>query len=280
MINFIDLETKGFVVIKNFFPDSLISLLREDYQKQYQQSSWNKNKNYQTLSISSVDWKIENSIKSILDDITRNTNLTINCLIPGGAYFNNQLNNFKWHQDHEPFYSWQDMYNAINCWIPIIKDNSLQSGISIIPHDVFFEKYPDFFTRHIVGQGAKKFYKMDTGATIMFDDYHGSVSRLPFDLDDLSLSPELTVGDLLIIRQDVVHRTQDTICDRVALSIRCNNNNGVLTKSHFLKSCTTKERMMNNNIEWYDRFKKKFENADQILIKDMLEIIMQRTFVL
>jgi hypothetical protein len=69
MSNFSDLETKGFIVIKNFFSDSLIGLLREDYQKQYQQSSWNKNKNYQTLSISSVDWKIENSIKSILDDI-------------------------------------------------------------------------------------------------------------------------------------------------------------------------------------------------------------------
>jgi len=278
MINFIDLETKGFVVIKNFFPDSLISLLKEDYQKQYQQSSWNKNKNYNMLVLDS--WNFRPWIEPIIKDISKTTNLDINCVMPGAAYFNNQLCDFKWHQDHECFYSWQDMYNAINCWIPIIKDNSLQSGISIIPHDVFFEKYPDFFTRHIVGQGAKKFRKMDTGATVMFDDYHGSESRLPFDLDDLSLSPELTTGDMLIIRQDVIHRTQDRINDRVAISVRCRNNNGVLTKSHFLKSCARKEQMMNNNIEWYDRFKKKFENADQILIKDMLEIIMQRTFVL
>lgn len=275
MTDFRDLETKGFVVIKKFLPDSLINLLREDYQRRHQQSSDYKNKNYQTLSIPSVDLKTKARIESIFDDITRTTNLNINCVMPRAAYFNNQLIDFKWHQDHEPFYSWQDMYNAINCWLPIIKDDSQKSGIDIVPHDVLFKKYPDFFTDHISGRGAKKFYNMSTDTTIMFDDYHGSVLRLPFNLDDLSITPEVAVGDMLIIRQDVIHRTQDTISDRVAVSIRCNNDNGILTRSHFLKSCISKEKIMNNNKDWYERFKKKFEQADQILIRDMLKILQE-----
>jgi len=269
MTDFRDLEAKGFVVIKKFLPDSLIELIREDYQRRYQQSSDYKNKNYHMLA--SADWSFRPWIDPIIDVISKTTDLKINCIIPGTAYFNNQLMDFKWHQDHECFYSWQDMYNAINCWIPIIKEDSQRSGIDIVPHDMLFEKYPDFFTDHIAGQGAKKFICDISGFTDMRDDYHGNVQRLPFNLNDLSITPEVSVGDMLIIRQDVIHRTQDTIDNRVAISIRCRNDKGILTRSHFLKSCPFKDTMITNRIEWYERFKEKFEQTDQILIRDILE---------
>jgi hypothetical protein len=269
MTNLRDLETKGFVIFKKFFPDSLINLLREDYRSRYQQLSSYRNKNYDMLT--SDDWNFRAWIEPIINDISKTTNLDINCIMPGAAYFNNQLIDFEWHQDHECFYSWQDMYNAINCWIPIIKDDPLQSGIDIVPHDVFFKKCPDFFKNHIVGQGAKKFYLTDSNTTTVRDDYYGDTWRLPFNLDDLSITPEIAVGDLLIIRQDVIHRTQDRISDRVAISVRCRNTNGILTKSHFLKSCPFKDTMINNNSLWYELFKKNFEQNDQILIKDILK---------
>lgn len=273
MTNFRDLETKGFIVIKKFLPDSLTDLIREEYQRRHRQSSDYKNNKYQTLSISSVDWKTKARIESIFVDITRTTNLNINCVMPRAAYLSNQLIDFPWHQDHEPFYSWQDMYNAINCWIPIIKDDPQRSGIDIVPHDILLKKYPHFFTDHVVGRGAKKFYNMSIDTTIMFDDYHGGTLKLPFNLNDLSITPEVAVGDMLIIRQDVIHKTQDTDSGRVAVSIRCNDDNGILTRSHFLKSCISKEKIMNNNKDWYDRFKEKFEHNDKILIKDILKSI-------
>jgi hypothetical protein len=269
MTNFSDLETKGFVVIKKFLPESFIELVREDYQRRYRQPSGYKNKNYQMLY--SDDWNFKPWIEPIIDAVTKTTNLNINCIMPGTAYFNNQLVDFKWHQDHECFYRWQDMYNAINCWVPIVKDTPRQSGIDIIPHDILFEKYPDFFKNYIVGRGAKKFYITRTNTTDMRDDYQGNLLRLPFNLNDLSITPEVTVGDILVIRQDVIHKTQDTIDNRVAVSIRCRNSNGILNRSHFLRSCSFKDKIMNNNKEWYDRFKEKFEHTDQILIKDILE---------
>lgn len=269
MTNFSDLETKGFVVIKKFLPDSLIELVREDYQRRYQQPSGYKNKNYHMFT--SDDWNFRPWIEPIIDAVKKTTRLNINCIMPGTAYFNNRLIDFEWHQDHECFYSWQEMLNAINCWIPIIKDDPRQSGIDIIPHDVLVEKYPDFFRTHVVGQGAKKFFCDINGFTCMRDDYHGIMQRLPLNLDDLSLTPEVGVGDMLIIRQDIIHRTQDTVNDRVAISIRCRNSNSILTRSHFLKSCSFKDTVINNNLEWYDRFKEKFEQNDQILIKDILE---------
>ena len=269
MLNFKDLETKGFVVIKNFLSNNALETLRQDYQKQKDLLNANgaENKNYAIIG-STHDF--QRWINPIVNTISQNTNLLINYVMPGATYFDNQLINFLWHQDHECYYRWQDMYNAINCWIPIIKPNCDQSGISIIPHDKWINKCPEIFADHILGKGAKHFVSLDNGTTDMYDDDLGGHINLPFDINELAITPTVNAGDALILRQDIIHQTQDNINNRVAVSIRCRNINGILTKSKLLNSCTRKNEMIKNNRQWYDQFIEKFEDAEQLIVKDVI----------
>ena len=271
MLTFKDLETKGFIVIKNFLSNNALETLRQDYQKQKDLLNSNsaENKNYALVG-STYDFR--RWINPIVNTISQNTNLSIDCVMTGAAYFDNQLINFPWHQDHECYYQWQDMYNAINCWIPIIKPNYDQSGISIIPHDNWINKCPEIFVNHILGKGAKHFVKLNNGTTDMHDDDLGGHINLPFDIDELAVTPNLNAGDALILRQDIIHQTQDNINNRVAISIRCRNSNGILTKSKLLNSCDRKNEMIKNNRQWYDQFIEKFENTDQLIVKDIIEL--------
>jgi hypothetical protein len=268
MFNFKDLETKGFLVIKNFLSDNALETIEKKY-KTLLDSKSSKNKNYNLIG--SKDDNFHQWITPIVNSISKTTNLDINCVMPGCGYFSNQLVNFDWHQDHECYYRWQDMYNAINCWIPIIKPNKYCSGISIIPHDVWADKYPNIYKDHILGKGAKRFIKLNNGTTDMYDDTAGDSINLPFYLDDLSVTPILDAGDVLILRQDMVHRTQDNLDDRLSISIRCRNSNGILTKNNLLISCQYKDMMIKNNPEWYDDFMEKFKSADQIKIKNIIK---------
>jgi len=267
MINFKDLETKGFVVIKNFLSNNILETLRQDYQKQKDLLNINgaKNKNY---AIMRSQQNCRSYMYPIINIISQNTNLLINHIMPDSGYFDNQLINFDWHQDHECYYQWQDMYNAINCWIPIIKPSCDQSGISIIPQDNWINKCPEIFVNHILGKGAKHFVNLDNGTTDMYNDDLGGHINLPFDINELAITPTLHAGDALILRQDIIHRTQDSIDNRVAISMRCRNGNGIVTKNKFFTSCARKDNMIKHR-PWYDLFKKKFEHTDQLIVKDI-----------
>jgi len=269
MVNFKDLETKGFVVIKDFLSAHQIEIIKQDYLEKEKSFflTGSKNKNYKLLGSKA---NFEEWVNPLIDSISENTNLIINCVMPGSAYFNNQLINFLWHQDHECYYQWQEMHNAINCWIPIIKPDPNQSGIKIVPHDIWINQAPDIFKKYILGQGAKHFVKLENGTTNMHDDSTGDIINLPFNLDDVAITPELKTGDALILRQDIIHQTQDNLDNRVAISIRCRNKYSILTKSKLVKSCARKNMMIAQNKKWYDDFIKKFKDVDQLMIKDFI----------
>lgn len=266
--NFKNLETNGFVIIKDLLSAEQIEIIKQDYLEREQRFSLeNNNKNYVMLESSK---NFEECIDPVIHSILASTDLIINCVMPGSGYFNNQLANLIWHQDHECYYRWQDMYNAINCWIPIIKPNPTQSGIKIIPHNFWITESPDIFKKYILGKGAKYFIKLENGTTNMHDDSTGDIINLPFNFDDVAITPELTVGDALILRQDIIHQTQDNLDNRVAISIRCRNKYGIVTKSKLLNSFAQQNKMIAQNEKWYIDFIKKFKNVDQLMIKDLI----------
>lgn len=269
MPNFKDLETKGFLVIQNFLSNDVIEEFKQDYQLQKSRLNIHNSANKNYTLIKANNQNFQPWINPIVNAISQNTNLLINCVMPGAIYFDNQLINFPWHQDHECYYQWQNMYDAINCWIPIIKPIPDQSGIRIIPHDAWIKKCPEIFENHILGKGAKHFIILDNSTTDMYDDDLGGHINLPFSIDDLAITPTLNAGDALILRQDIIHQTQDNIDNRVAISIRCRNNNGIVTKNRLLNSCARKDKMIENNSKWYNLFIKKFKNCDQLTIQDL-----------
>ena len=219
-INFKNLEITGYVIVHNFLDRAIIEKITEDYV--IQKELFLKNNNAKKHKIVPSGFNLKDRLLPIVSEIRKQTNLKISDPI-SRAYFDNQISQFTWHQDHEPYFKSRDSYNAINFWIPIIKPFLNESGISIIPQDVLEQHCPDIYANKIVGKGAKGFKPQDSQTLMRDDDNLSEISILPVNLDNISISPSLAEGDLLILRQDVIHKTQDSVSSRVAYSSRCNN---------------------------------------------------------
>jgi hypothetical protein len=55
----------------------------------------------------------------------------------------------------------------------------------------------------------------------VFDDRDNSIFVLPVDLDECSISPAISEKDLLIMRGDLIHKSQNLTENRLSLSVRC-----------------------------------------------------------
>jgi hypothetical protein len=220
MINFKDLETAGFLLVPKFIDRDLIEEIKEDYnlQKKIFLASTTRVKKH---SIMPASFNLSNKLAGLISAIREYTNIRIGNPSTR-SYFDNQLTQFGWHQDHEPYFKSRDSYNAANFWIPIIKPVADQSGIMLLPNDLLEEKCPAIFADRIVGKGAKTLIP-HRSYTVMIDDDLDQKTILPFNIEDIAVTPSITEGDLLIMRQDLIHKTQDFVTDRVAYSTRCFN---------------------------------------------------------
>jgi hypothetical protein len=264
-INFCDLETKGYVVIPNFVDVNIINQIISHYNKIHADTDY-------TVSTQQF---ITNDIKLVLELITQNTDITVNLIRTNTGFFNNHIIKYDyWHTDCTPFYMWQDYYNSINCWIPLIKPNPDQSGIDIIPHDILSQQYPDIYKNNIKGYGAQQLFAQDDGTSILKNNNNGTNTLLPFNIDKFSVSPTLNVGDLLIMRHDVFHKTQDAIDYRLAMSIRCFNGNTILTRDKFLTSCDYKHSAIKNKPILYTGLNQKFivEKLETVKIAEFKDL--------
>ena len=107
--------------------------------------------------------------------------------------------------------------------------------------------------------------------TEVYDDNSGEDYILPVNLDILAEYPELNAGDLLLMRGDIIHKTQDTITNRVALTVRCVDGEFVLNKEKLLNTCPKKQEIMNNNQRMYNNILKVFGSNTQIQTKKIYE---------
>jgi ectoine hydroxylase-related dioxygenase (phytanoyl-CoA dioxygenase family) len=267
MINYQDLETKGFIVIPNFFGDSMIANLIKHHNSMNNEGS--SNQNYDVLNSKS---QLGPYVSPVLNSIAKNTNIKVNVSLPLSTYFNNHKFEFGWHQDHEPYYIFQNMYNGVQCWIPIIKPNKTEGGLGLIPNDVLESRCPDLFKNQILGRGAKTFKIIPNNTTIMINDDIGGEAILPFSLEEIAVYPDLEPGDLVVFRQDVIHKSQPSKSARVAIAVRAFNRDGVITKEHFLSGTNTKREMINKNIKSYTKLIQKFvnEGKDSLSIADII----------
>ena len=257
-----NLNQKGYFIIKNFLnksdiDQSMISYLRKkekfvdgvihgidkkfylNINKKIQEVS--KKLNNKNLDISdkkfcyaSIKIKKTNSKKSKLIkpfNIYKDPKIS-----PGGV--------LNWHIDHFTYYFHNDHKNYLICYMPILKSNSKYSNVAIIPYDIL--KKEDYFTyKKIKNRGAARFRKVEKdtkpwfdmrfnkdtkiGDWYVLDDYndHSQGWRINFDLESKKIVPKLDLHDLLIMKADVIHKTNDAKIDRIA--IRCD----ILPKNSF-----------------------------------------------
>lgn len=262
------LETDGYLVLKNFLTFEEVSLLKNDYQLQ----PLVNNNNYPLkISSSEATNEIKKKVKNILDDISNSTSLKVDKILNNSIYTDTSLKKYPWHQDHESFYIFQQHKNYLNFFITFIKPNKSESGLNIIPFDKLKEKSQFYFDK-ICGSGATTFI-IKENITQVSNNETGEKYTLPFRLDEIKISPELEETDLLIIRGDVIHQTQQGLSTRVAISIRCTNSSSLISKEKLYQGCRIKSKYLENNPAPYEKLNNIFEkySKNEITALEFLE---------
>jgi hypothetical protein len=160
-----------------------------------------------------------------------------------GYYFATAYVNYGWHQDFDVIA--QDLVNYLNVYIPIVKPLREKSNLSVIPFDALAAQSGTACRRlkggcaHVLsplGDGRPGLRVLDTrdGSTFELD--------VPVDLQQVAVTPELAAGDLLLVRADVIHRTQDASTERIAISIRAVNGASTLCHETLMQCGSLVER--------------------------------------
>ena len=254
-INSKKINSKGFIVIKNFLAASDInpSLIQGLFGAE--KFSDGVIKSIPNKQISSIHQRIKDAIPNIAKALELSIALDRfgYCAIrieqsssapvlrtpfnshqdpkvaPGGV--------LNWHLDHYSYYLNRDHTNWLICYMPIFKPSRHLANLAIVPTDVIKQHDPHLH-QQIEGRGAMRFrcaepdtlewFKLrfpdqliKVGDWFAIDDYDDASPgfKLNIDLEAHKVVPELEVGDLLIMRADVIHRTNDAGSDRI--SVRC-----------------------------------------------------------
>lgn len=246
----IDLKTKGYTVIPNFLTQEEIDIFLADYNKVRTNSLTN---HPQYVSQASLD--LPRKIFSKLTQVSKSSGLKIDMLTPGAIYTSTESMDMEWHQDHQSYYFEQQLYHYLNFYIILEKDDPMLSGLSVIPFDTLAELAPDHVDKFI-NSGAKRLQPEDK-TTRIYDDDIGKEWILPINIEDIKESPKLSPGDLLLIRGDTIHKTQDVLTKRVAISIRCSDSSAPISLKKIRQGGQYKKDWLTNF-----KFELAFENGN------------------
>jgi hypothetical protein len=141
----------------------------------------------------------------------------------------------------------------------VIKPVREKSNLSIVPFDALKAASPGTHEKVVRG-GAARFVRFGDKRLVFLDDT-GSVHRTDVDLDDVAFTPELGPGDLLLLRGDMIHRTQDAETERVSASYRVANAETLVHRSRIARGGWVKARMMMKNPAVYERLFRVFDES-------------------
>ena len=269
-MDFGHLVTAGYTTIQGFLSkDEVDELLRmhANAKNDFVQRG-RHNGNYSILYGSltrSLIYKIERTIA----DISDNTDIKSNRILPSLMYFDNELVNFSWHQDHEAYFRFQQARSRLNFWIPLVKPDPVLSGLDVVPHDVFSQHAERIWQHHVIDQGAKTFHMRD-GVQYMVDDNSDEEIQLPVSIDTMSVTPAVGPGDALILCGDTIHRSQPRQGHRVSISVLTLDENVVLDRGVFNSGGNTKRRMIVQNSANYEKLKNLLDSGNTVTVRDLL----------
>lgn len=260
----------GYAVIENWLSEKEIEILLSEYNTLRQGRDENKDNVF--FMTDQILCLIKNKIRNILtmiNDKEIEDHLNIDMITPYMLFTNTETVNFPWHQDHESYWIFQQHKNYLNFYMILEKEDSYKSGLSLIPLNVVKEKFPKNIIEKIVNSGAKEFV-VDQGRTIVYDQQVGEEYLLNFNIDDLSFTPKLNRGDLLLMRGDTIHKTQDDETHRIAASIRCTDSTSKITLEHLMQTCVVKSSEMSKRIEEYSKLFDIVNSKTEVTAKDYI----------
>jgi len=235
-----DLDAKGYAVVPSFLTALEIEHFRADYEAVDRAArTRDPGPDAATRAEDGIDvpYKvrhvtpaaraaIEDKMNAVAAKVARETTVRVDSHaggVFGNIYFTtNGDRGLSWHQDSVSYYAYQNHHDYLNFYIPIAKPVREKSNLSVIPFDALAARSPEMVHK-LRGQGATRFVAK-RGTTVVHDnDRGGTHGTLPYLLDEIAVTPELDAGDLLLLRGDMIHRTQDTSTRRIAMSLRMMN---------------------------------------------------------
>ncbi len=270
-VPFKDLETKGFVVIRSFLTEAELERCRRDFSDQPLHPT---NLNY-PVSLASPEntTRLYARFDEVMACVRATTDLQVDCPLEGWYFSTKRGIVFPWHQDSESYFTIQNHYDYLNFYIPIVKPVREKSNLCLIPFDVLEKENPDLY-RKTVRSGAARFIRRGRKRVVFFDDT-GRVETLGEDISRFAETPHLDAGDLLLMRGDMIHRTQDGDTARVSLSFRAASERTLITRSRLAEGGMQKAIAMVNNTELYERMFRAFDTvkADAIPLGEFKKLM-------
>jgi hypothetical protein len=269
-INFKELETRGFVKVPKFLTHSEINAVQNDYTTATPSANGHYSK---TASADIIDLLIP-KIENILLDIQNSTKLTTDILCIRGTYTNSKLNQYGLHQDHGHYFKTQQSDSCLIFYIIVDKPVMNKSGLDLMPYDTLEKCYPEF-AQSVKNKGACR-YQTSAKVTKMCDDTVGIIKMFHnVNLNAIKETPELSTGDLLIFKGDVIHAKQDSDKQRIALSVRCSQGSKLIKKTELMHGYDFKKDYIKNDADKFNPLLNYFNNNDveEIVAKDHLELI-------
>lgn len=278
--NLRDLETKGFVILKDFFNNDELSLLLGLYrvEKEKLADTGFSNPRYNIVTLNTPD-AIASKIESVLKEISATTNLCVDSAQKSVSYYDTDYVNWKWHQDLEPYLIFQDSYNSINFWFPLVKTDPNGSGLSLVPMDKLMDADPTLVSDTILGHGGKGFWVKDDGTTEVRDHVSDKKYIINININEIMETPTVVPGDVIAFRYDVLHKTQpDSVPGRISASVRCYNSRGYISKNHLTDSGGSEKNDSIEKIKIFFRIKKFFElkQVDTIQLSEISDILNKK----
>lgn len=257
-----DIKYKGYLHVKEFLSESELLVLRNDWMAKTS-GGGRTNQNYPVVDVPQiVAWRFHHRLKSVSDAVYAATGINADTDAGGHMYFSTGKGiNFCWHQDPESYFIYQQHFQYLNFYIPLVKPSRLLTNLCLIPFDQLQARIPED-VETLIGSGAKRFYP-DGNKTLVCDENNGDEFTLPLNLEELKVVPELESGDLLLLRGDVIHRTQDTSTDRVAVSFRRTNSKAVISKTKFFARSPLKQEIIQKNRKLYESLSACFDELKQ-----------------
>lgn len=253
-----DLVTKGYIVIPDFLTAADIEYLLADYEhsKQVNQPEDRLYTIY-PYSIEAYNY-LHEKMSGIIKQVAQETDINADVIIkPSGlaGYFCVDDVNYGWHQDVEPYLKWGAAYNTLNFWIPLIKPKEDKDGIDVVP----FDKLPDQTPFFDMG-GSSLLIRDNT--TIVYNLETNVTTKLDFNIDDYKTSISCKPGDLVLMRGDILHQTQEVEDYRVALSIRTANGNIQISRDRFFGGSDRKQKRINTD-KHFEHYVKTFKSSEK-----------------
>jgi hypothetical protein len=227
-----DLDTSGFLVGRSLLSDDAVQVLRTEYNSGRRPDAY-----YLGLKPLGRHARVllEEILAPLLARIREHTGLRTDTVLKG-YYFSTAYVNYTWHQDFDLLA--QDPVDYLNLYMPVAKPVVEKTNLSVVPFDVLRARAPTAFAQ-LKDRRGLVFERRDTtcsGTTeySATDTRDGRTESIEVDFDQLAVTPHLAAGDLMMLRADTIHRTQDADTDRVAISVRTVNAHAVLRRSELL----------------------------------------------